>query len=405
MIFFLQVVAAPNADIPQVQAAQDFKELSDKVANTRGERLLKRQKTAAAGRGGRGDRGGRSKSPPRPSSRIGGRGPDSLVPSVRKSVSGGKKGGRLFTRSASSDSSSRSKRPSRSRGTKKRSSNREGEGGRKHDLVHSDDAESSSKLAPTPGSREGASAVEVGLGETNEQEKVTSSPAVANEAGAPGVGDIQLEDAAEVRHHQGEGAGKETSLTSVRGEDDNAGEPRRLAEASSVGEEASLATSTTAEAKNTPVASPPLQESTPLTSTTALADDEGENGPGVSASLISEDASGQLQPQQRERQEPEQQGGFTPAITEMTPGIAQQQSRVNEEHRHNQQTSWAREGGDTDYREEAESDEILSIPSGTGDDGADGRRGPERQKSRRLSSAAAFDFVPTERSLAAFCQV
>ncbi|CAB1110788.1 unnamed protein product [Ectocarpus sp. CCAP 1310/34] len=80
-VTYTQVVAAPDAGTSQVQAAQNFKELSDKVANARGDSRGKKRSPkgqAAAARGRRLGRGGSK--PPSPSSRGGGRRRSSVLP-------------------------------------------------------------------------------------------------------------------------------------------------------------------------------------------------------------------------------------------------------------------------------------------------------------------------------------
>lgn len=412
-----QVVAAPNVDIPQVQAAQEFKELADKVAN---ERSLKRQETAAAGRGGRGGRGGRSKSPSRPSSRSGGRGGNPSVPPVRKGSGGGGKQRRQSTGSGSSDSSSRQRRTSHS-GTKKRPTNREvgrsagDEEGGEREQARSDEAETPAEVAPTLGSRGGAAAVEVDSGNPKQQEEGRSSPAgaVADEAGAPSVGDEQVEDTAEAPQHQGGSTEEEAVLVSERSRDDDVGEASRdtekvdLLKDTSVPDGASLARSASAAEVTKLVALPKVQEDPSLASATALSQDEGDNEPRASASSTTQGSSGQVEsPRQQERGEQLQQGGSTPAPAETKTLIPQQLNAAADENRQNhQENSRAGEGGNADSCEETEPDETLGVPKRTANNGADGGLRSETKKSRQRSSAAAIEFVPTERSLAAFCKV
>ncbi len=405
-VSYLQVVAAPNVDIPQIQAAQEFKELSDKVAN---ERSLKRHETAAAGRGGRGGRGGRSKSPPRPSSRSGGRGRTPSVPAIRKGGGGGGQQRRQSTGSASSDSSSRHRRISRSRGTKKRPTSREvggsagDEEGGAREQAHSDEAGTKSELAPTRGTREGVAATEVDVGKPNQQEEGASPPAgaVAGEAGAPSAGDELVEDTAEAPQHQGGNAEEETVLISDRSQDDDADEASLdtekvdLQQDTSVAEGASLAHSASAVEVTTLVDQPRVQGDTSLASTKSLSQDEGDIDPGVSASSTTEVPGGQVETRrQQEREKQIQQSDSTPAAAETKTAIPQQLEAAAAESRQHHDNSRGGGGGGAD-----------SVPMRTVDNGADGGRGSETEKSRRRSPAAAIEFVPTERSLAAFCKV
>ncbi|CAN0320318.1 unnamed protein product, partial [Ectocarpus sp. 12 AP-2014] len=161
-----KVVAAPEAGTPQVQAAQNFKELSDKVANARGECRGKKRSPkgqAAAARGRRLGRGG-SKLPSPPSSRGAGRRRSSVLPRAGGGGGGssgdgdGKQRGRSSRSSRASSSqqrrrSARSSSDSISGGKSDRSSaqreaveNSGGDGGGQQTRS----AESSSEAGPPP---------------------------------------------------------------------------------------------------------------------------------------------------------------------------------------------------------------------------------------------------------------
>lgn len=362
----LQVVAAPNAEIPQVQAAQDFKELSDKVANTRGEsrgkRSAKGQAAAvAASRGGRVGGGGRSKSPPPPALRGGGRSRNSAALPVGSN--GGRQRRRRSRSSSSGDSSSQQRRVSRNGSRKSvsgsnnttankrlvrrevvKSTKEAGEG----NANEADDSSDTSRALP---SKESVPAVEVDTVQPEQQEESTTprEGTTPEESEMPdaAVGPFVLGDGQQVYV-----ATKSKEVLNMYGTPDinakNASEEspaaeinhqQEISEMEASGIEGVLPTSTAAATEvKTPLASPPLGEDT--TRTTLYQDEEG-NDPDASSSSTIHDG------------------------------------------------------------EEVDTLDVMEEEDG----GQDGRLGPETEGAEQPDSTAVIEFVPTERTLAAYCQV
>lgn len=444
----MQVVAAPNAEIPQVQAAQDFKELSDKVANaradSRGKRSAKGQAATTATRDGRVGGGGKSKSPPPPSSRGGGRSRTSAVGN-----NAGRQRRQPSRGNSSSDSSSQHRRIGRdgsgkssSSGSSKRSVKREvgkstreaGDGNLNQE--QSRQADAPSEIAPTPPSKEEVAAAGVGTGQSDQQEGRTlpregSTPEemeVPDGAVDPVVvGDRQQDDTATTSKEivlaiggaLDDDAAEASQATETNQQQDDSGVETSGVEASGVealGVEGALPTSATAATEvKTPLASPRLREDT---SRTTMFQDEGCNDPGASSSSTTESVGDRTHPQQQRQNQPKQQSdssavalGTTPAISPlpMVPEVHGQNGATTEESTKmspiSPKTSSAGDGVDMDTVEDKEEEGQLTIPMQTMGDDQDGGLGPETGETQPLVSTAVVEFVPTERSLAAYCQV
>lgn len=417
----LQIVAAPNAEILQVQAAQDLKKLSDRVANARGDsrgkRLAKGQAAAAASsRVGRIGRGKQSKSPPPPSS--------AALPV--KSNGGKQRRHTIGGNNSSSDSSSQNRRISRNDSGKRSSSSKPakqevaksareaGEGKVKVNHAQTHQAEALSEIATTPPSNEQAAAEGMNIAQSAQKERSTSpregttpeEMKVADAAFDTGVvGDGQHDDAAT--------NSKEVVRDIGRAPDDDAAEASPATETNQQQIEApeieeALPTSTpTATEVETPLASPVLPEET--SRITLLRQDEGGNDPVASLSSTTESVHGQAHHQQEEEEQrqnqPTQRSDSTPAAFETVTTIAPPSMMVTEEQGQDRETT---------------SEEIFKISpkiSPVGDkeqagmvddmegENRGGRVGPETEGPQQPDATAVIEFVPTERSLAAYCQV
>lgn len=438
---YTQVVAAPDVEIVHVKAAQEFKELSDKVANARGDSRGKRSPkgqtaTAAARRAGRGGVRGRSKLSPLPSSDGGGR--RSATPPPVGNNGGGRGGAvsrgssrRMRKSSASngsnSDSSLQLRRVSRG-GTGNNSNNRSA----KRDVVASASEESGGQrdqeqtrgsLSSSSGvasvTERAASAVtvpDVGHSDQREENASSSEGIVAEEVEVPdacvdtglvGNGRQQLDDAAHQKQ-PGENSSTEAVTNSDGTQDDGTGTPQ-AAETNqqddvSVAEGAmpNDSTASSADEAKALLIALPLQD-TPATSKTADSQHD-ENGSIVPPSE-SEDESDQAPLRQQEarqhekeraqEQEGDQQSADSIVETNTTgltlPTVSEKREAAKER---DESSSSAEDGQEAGIIDEKEEPSVVSMPDQTTDGVEVGGIGPEPE-----------EFAPTERSLVAYCEV
>lgn len=391
------------------------------MANTRGEsrgkRSAKGQAAAvAASRDGRVGGGGRSKSPPPPSSRGGARSRTAMVLPVgnndgrqRRATSGNTSG---------SDSSSKTGRISRtgsdksSNGSSRRSAKREvvkstreaGDESFSHAQTHQAEVLSNKEAA----------AVGQDIERSDEQERSASplegAPPEEMEVVDAAVDPVLVSDG---QQDDTDSNSEEVAMKSGAGPDDDAAEASPATETNQQREasgveawrvDGGLPTSTAGltEAK-APLAPLPLPED--MSRTTQCQDEDGIDSDAWSSSTT-QGIIGQTQPQQRQNQA-NQLSDSAPVALEtirMSPGPivteAPGQDREVMQEKYTMsplstKTSPARDGDEADILDDIEE----------GDDGQDGRLGSETEETQHSVSSAVIDFVPTDRSLAAYCQV
>eukprot|EP00752_Nemacystus_decipiens_P003048 g2825.t1 len=447
-----KIIAAPSSMFPQVRAAQDFKELTDKVANTRGESRGKRsargQAAAAAARGRRVGGGGRSKSPPPPSSRGGGRSRNSAV--LPAGSSGGRRERQTSESNSSTDSSSQSRRVSRKGSGKssisttttnnnnnnnnnnnknKRSTKGEVvksacvEGGGNVSRAQTCQAGATSETSPTQTSNELAAEAGPDIGQSDQQEespregKTPEDAEMVDVAVDSGVVDNQQHDTAtnigraadndvvEVDSRQDEAAANigeapeddavEAALVIESNQQEDVEEVK-----SSRAEGAPSTSIAAATEVNTLVASLPPQKDTSRTTS----QDEVSKDLDATSSVRTQGVSGQ---NQRGQSQPNQPSGSTPVALETTrtpaplPLATEEQSQDRETtEENNTLSSLVPKTSSEGNREEMD----PLDDTGEGDDGQDCALGPETNEAKQLVSTAFTEFVPAERSLAAYCQ-
>lgn len=411
---YTQVVAAPDAGTPQVQAAQNFKELSDKVANARGDSRGKKRSPkgqAAAARGRRLGRGG-SKPPSPASLRGGGRRRSSVLPragGVGGSSSGdggGDQRGRSSLSSRASFSQQRRRSVRNSRDSNSISGSKNNRSSAQREAVESSggegggqqtrSAESSSEAGPPP------LLIDKRSGSMGSQEEPATKGV---EVSAIAVAQDRSQDNNGARNQQQPGGdGNSTQDNAVEQSDvTGMGQRQDGAPGDTSAVEETLAGSAL-DGETVPTR-PPLQG--------AASTSESQDGSEISPPGPPSSATGHTQQQEDSGLVDLEGSGITGSLPNETEQYDQEQEEEQlqpwpEQHEEVPEedglsVSMAEEAG-----EEAEAGFLGGIQEEAaepkrGADGGDGDAGVVHQ--RGPAATAAIDFVPTERSLAAYCQV
>lgn len=396
---YTQVVAAPNAGTPQVQAAQNFKELSDKVANARGDSRGKKRSPkgqAAAARARRLGRGG-SKPPSPPSSSGGGRRRSSVLPRAGGSGGGssvdggGKQLGRPSRSSRASFSQQRRRSVRSSRDSSSISSSKNNRSSAQREAVESSGGEGGgqqTRSAELSLEAEGLEAPDSTIAQDRSEDS-KQLDGVRNQQQPRGDGNSSQDDAVEPSDVTGtiqrqDGALSDTSVV----EETLSGNALSAVDGPTLPLQGAVSTSETTKSQDGSDNTPPGPSSSAMGHT-----QQEENGGASPVDLEGSGNTGSspVETEQYDREREEEQLQPWPEQHEEVPEEDDELSLSMAE-----EVGKAAEAGFLGGTQEEAAE--PNREAGDDDGGAKGVRQPG-------PAAAAIDFVPTERSLAAYCQV